>query len=151
MKGLLFIFFLAVINFSANAQAKVNPFQRVDVPDSIYLKLEEAYNKNAKNVNAGRNVFNLSKRKDFIFKDGIYSFQGQGAHFPRRIFVFNSGKLFVFESEGAFNPKGVLAEFVQSIDSLKLDDKQIVRYSKVISDYLQNEEGLTYGAEIKKN
>ena len=151
MRGILFIIFLVAISLSVNAQAKVNPFQRVDVPDSIYLKLEEAYNKNAKNVNAGRNVFNLSKRKDFIFKDGIYSFQGQGAHFPRRIFVFNIGKLFVFENEGAYNPKGILSEFLKCIDALNLNSKQIVKYSKIISDYLQNEEGLTYGAEIKKN
>jgi hypothetical protein len=151
MRGLIFIFYLVALSFFANAQAKVNPFQRVHVPDSIYLKLEEAYNKNAKNVNAGRNVFNLSKRKDFNFKNGIYSFQGQGVHFPRRIFVFNNGKLFVFENEGASNPKSILSEFLKCIDSLNLNSNQIVRYSKVISDYLQNEEGLTYGAEIKKD
>ena len=151
MRGLLFIYYLLALSFSSNSQAKLSPFQRVDVPDSIYLKLEEAYNKNAKNVNAGRNIFNLSNRKDFVFKNGIYSFQGQGAHFPRRIFAFNSGKLFVFENVGAFNPKGILSEFLICIDSLNLNGNQTVRYSKVISDYLQKEEGLTYGAEIKKN
>lgn len=132
------------------ASAQSNPFQRVNIPDSIYTLLEEAYNKNAKNVNAGHNVFNLSNRKDFVFKDGIYSFQGQGAHFPKRIFVFNLGKIFIFQNEGAFNPKGVLSEFLNCVDSLHLTNKQMIGYSKVVSEYLQNEEGLTYGDEIKK-
>jgi hypothetical protein len=120
------------------------------VPDSIYLKLEYAYNKNAKNVNAGKNILNLSNKKDFVFKNGIYSFQGQGPHYPKRIFIFQLNKLFIFENEGAFNPKGVLKEFLKCIDDLKLNNKQIVKYSLIISKYLQDEEGLTYGAEIIK-
>lgn len=131
------------------AKAQHNPFQRVKVPDSIQLRLEEAYKKNADKVNAGSNVFNLSNRKDFVFHSGIYSFQGQGPHFYRRIFIFNKSMLFVFQNEGAFNPGGVLHEFVNCIDSLHLTNKQIVNYSKVISDYLRDEEGLTYGTEIK--
>lgn len=133
----------------AFAQKKTNPFQRVAIPDSIYLSLETAYSTNTKNVNAGRNVFNLSNRKDFAFKDGIFSFQGQGPHFPRRIFIFNKGTLFIFENEGAFNPKGVLKEYVESITQLELTDKQTVKYSKIISVYLEQESGNTYGQEIK--
>ncbi|MCL1937105.1 MAG: hypothetical protein FWF52_01755 [Candidatus Azobacteroides sp.] len=119
----------------------------VSVPDSIVNKLEEAYN--VKNVNAVKNVFNLVNRKNFIFGNGIYSFQGQGPHFPRRIFIFNEGLLFIFENEGAYNPKGVLEEFVQNIDMLGLTNEQVVKYSKAISNYLEQEEGVSYGAEIK--
>ena len=126
-----------------------NPFQRVSVPDSIAVKLREAYNKNAKNVNAEANVFNLLNRKDFVFKDGIYSFKGQGPHFPRRIFIYNKGGLFIFENEGAFNAKGVIQEFAKCVNELSLTDSQIVRYSKVIAGYLEDEEGSTYGREIK--
>jgi hypothetical protein len=152
MRGfLLVLFFINFIFGSANAQSKKqNPFQRVSVPDSIEIRLEEAYLKNAKNVNAGKNVFNLVNRKDFVFKDGLYSFQGQGPHFPKRIFIFNNGKIYIFENEGASNPKGVLQEFIIAIDKLKLTDKQTVCYSKVISDYLDQETGNTYGSEIKK-
>src|SRR5690606_11234871 len=124
---------------------KKNPFQRVSIPDSIALNLKEAYNKNAKNVNAEANVFNLLNRKDFVFKNGIYSFQGQGPHFPKRIFIYDKGKLFIFENEGAFNPKGVIQEFVDRIELLELTDKQIVKYFRVISDYLKEEENNTYG------
>jgi hypothetical protein len=151
MKSLLLSIVLTVTlsNCSYSQVKKGNSFQRVSIPDSIYLKLEKAYVSSAKNVNAGRNVFNLENRKDFIFKDGIYSFQGQGPHFPRRIFIFNKSLLFIFENEGAFNPKGVLQEFIQSIGQLDLTDSQVVKYSKIVSEYLENESGNKYGKEIK--
>jgi len=129
---------------------RVETFQRVSVPDSIANKLEEAYNSNAKNVNAGSNIFNLLNRKCFVFKDGIYSFQGQGPHFPKRIFIYNNGSIFIFENAGAFNPKGVIQEFAMCIERIGLTDKQIVEYSKAISNYLEQEDGNTYGAEIKE-
>lgn len=151
MRLILFIFYLIVVIFSVNAQNKSSPFQRVVVPDSIYIKLEEAYNKNANNVNAGRNVLNLSDKKDLIFKDGIYSFQGQGPHFPKKIFIFDKNRIFIFDNEGAYNPKGVLSEFLKCIDELKLNKNKIVRYSKIISDYLHNEENLNYGSEVREN
>lgn len=150
MRLILFIFYLIVVIFSVNAQNKSSPFQRVVVPDSIYIKLEEAYNKNANNVNAGRNVLNLSDKKDLIFKDGIYSFQGQGPHFPKKIFIFDKNRIFIFDNEGAYNPKGVLSEFLKCIDELKLNKNKIVRYSKIISDYLHNEENLNYGSEVRE-
>lgn len=137
------------LNTVYSQNKKNNPFQRVSIPDSIAVNLKEAYNKNAKNVNAEANVFNLLNRKDFVFKDGIYSFQGQGPHFPKRIFIYNKGRLFIFESEGAFNPKGVIQEFADCIELLVLTDKQVVKYSQVISDYLKGEENSTYGKEVK--
>src|SRR5690606_17951746 len=97
---MLFLFMSFNVSYSQNK--KKNPFQRVSIPDSIALNLKEAYNKNAKNVNAEANVFNLLNRKDFVFKNGIYSFQGQGPHFPKRIFIYDKGKLFIFENEVAF-------------------------------------------------
>jgi len=144
---MLFLFMSFNVSYSQNK--KKNPFQRVSIPDSIALNLKEAYNKNAKNVNAEANVFNLLNRKDFVFKNGIYSFQGQGPHFPKRIFIYDKGKLFIFENEGAFNPKGVIQEFVDCIELLELTDKQIVKYFRVISDYLKEEENNTYGKEVK--
>ncbi len=148
MKILKFIILILLFSNIAYAQ-KINTFQCVNVPDSIYLKLEQAYNKNSVNTNAGRNVFNLENRKDFTFKDGIYSFKGQGSHFPRRIFIFNKNRLFIFENEGAFNPKGVLREFIESFDQLGLTNKQIIKYSKIISNYLDEESGNNYGSKIK--
>ena len=71
-----------------------------------------------------------------------------GPHFPRRIFIFDKGRLFIFESEGYFDPQGVVHEFSQVIDSLRLTDNQVIQYSKAISEYLERESGETYGREI---
>jgi hypothetical protein len=121
----------------------------VEMPDSVVLKLEESYKKNASDVNAGRNVFNLQDRKKNMFGNGIYSFQGQGPHFPRRLFVFNKDKLYIFNSEGSSNPKGVMKEFVQCIEEVNLSNKQIVEYARILGYYLKEEESKTYGDEIK--
>lgn len=56
--------------------------------------------------------------------------------------------LFIFESEGYFDPQGVVHEFSQVIDSLRLTDNQVIQYSKAISEYLERESGETYGREI---
>ncbi|MBL0293972.1 MAG: hypothetical protein IPQ04_06825 [Saprospiraceae bacterium] len=84
-----------------------------------------------------------------MFKDGIYYYKGFGPHFPRRIFIFNKGVLCIFDNVGAFNPKGVLQEYLESIKKLDLTDKQTVKYLKAISEYLEQESGNTYGKEIK--
>lgn len=149
LKPLLILPFLFAFSFCYSQLKNESLFYMVEMPDSIALKLDEAYSKNAENVNAGRNVFNLANRKNFVFGDGIYSFKGQGPHFPRRLFIFNNDKLFIFNNEGAFNPKGVMREFADCIDKLQLTNEQVVKYSKIISIYLEQEEGNTYGQEIK--
>ena len=94
-------------------------------------------------------IWNLLNPKDFKFNNGIYSFRGFGPHFPKRIFIYNKNRLFIFENEGAFNPKGVLSEFVNCIDKLELTNAQTIKYSKIIADYLDKEKGNLYGDEVK--
>ncbi len=126
-----------------------NSFQAVSVPDRVSARLERSYNKGQKSANAGKNVYNLVNRKDYVFKDGIFSFQGQGPHFPRRLFIYNKNTLYIFNSEGAFNPKGVLHEFSLAISQLHLSDQQVVVYCGAVSLYLSQEFGHAYGGEIK--
>ncbi|BEG99602.1 hypothetical protein [Bacteroides sedimenti] len=148
----LLVVFLLGINCQSIAQKKYNPFHRVEVPDSISLKLENAYKliTDCDSVNAGRNVWNIVDRKDLVFKDGLYSFQGQGPHFPRCIFIYKDNKIFIFKSVGAFDPVGVLKEYIECIEYLKLSEKEQIKYLKYIASYLENESGLTYGREIIK-
>lgn len=132
----------------AQAQSsKKNPFQMVVVPDSIYLMLEKEYESitGFDSVNAGRNVWNLTNSKDFVFKNGLYSFKGQGPHFPRCLFVYNNKKIYIFKSIGAFDFSGVLQEYLECIKLLKLTKEDKVKYLKSITKYLENESGLTYG------
>ena len=141
---------LAMAVWNASAQnGKGNPFPRVAVPDSIAVKLREAYKSTTElRCNAEANVYNLIDRFDYDFKDGIYSFKGMGPHFPRRIFIFDKGQLFIFDSAGFNEPQEVIREFSQAIDSLNLSPDQIVQYSKTISKYLEQEFGETYGREM---
>ena len=142
------VFTLCICNTYAQS-GKDNPFPRVIVPDSIAVQLREAYKSTTElRCNAEANVYNLIDRFNYDFKDGIYSFRGMGPHFPRRIFIFDKGRLFIFESEGYFDPQGVVHEFSQVIDSLRLTDNQVIQYSKAISEYLEQESGETYGREI---
>lgn len=130
---------------------KQNPFQLVDVPDSIYLKLESAYKSitGFDNVNAGRNVRNLTDRKNIVFKNDLYSFKGQGPHFPRCIFIFKNPNIYIFRSIGAFDFTGILTEYLECIKFLELTETERVLYLKSIASYLESESGLTYGAETK--
>ena len=141
---------LAMAVWNASAQnGEENPFPRVTVPDSIAVKLKKAYETSSKlRSNAEANVYNLIDRFDYDFKDGIYSFKDMGPHFPRRIFIFDKGQLFIFDSAGFNEPQEVIREFSQAIDSLNLSPDQIVQYSKTISKYLEQESGETYGREM---
>ena len=113
---------LAMAVWNASAQnGKGNSFPRVAVHDSIAVKLKKAYEKSSKlRSNAEANVYNLIDRFNYDFKDGIYSFKGMGPHFPRRIFIFDKGQLFIFDSAGFNEPQEVIREFSQAIDSLNL-------------------------------
>lgn len=83
------------------------------------------------------------------FVDGIYAFKGMGPHFPRQIFVYKGGRLFIFNSRGDYNPEGVIAEFCSCIKTLNLTHKEIVDYLNVICLYLQAEAETDYGDTIK--
>lgn len=145
----LFLLFMALISYSVNAQkTKINPFQLVKVPDSIYVKLEKAYEQitGHKNVNAGRNVFNLVNPKNFEFNNGIYAYKGQGSEFPRRIFIYYNDKLYTFTSN--YIDK-VLEEYLECIKLLGISERDRIIYLKEINDYLKIEFMENYGIEIK--
>lgn len=142
--------FLTCISLNAKTP-KYNLFQMVDVPDSVCLKLESAYKSTTgfDSVNAGENVWNLTNRKDFVFKNGLYSFKGQGSHYPRCIFIFKNPKIYIFKSIGAFDFLGILREYLECIKTLELTKTERLLYLKLIANYLERESGLTYGTEIR--
>ena len=129
---------------------KTSSFQNLKIPDSIYNKLEKFYIEERGTVNSHINVYNLSSKKSLNFKSGIYSFNLTGPHFPRRIFIFNNNKAYIFKSVGAFDSIGILEEFITCIKLLNISEPDRVKYLKVISNYLQEELGQTYGSEITK-
>lgn len=122
----------------------------VNVPKEIHKKLENIYINELGQLDGGIYVWNLQNRKDFVFKNGIYSYKLMGPHFPRRIFIQHNGKTFIFKSFGAFNNIGVLKEYIECIKTLKIPDKDVFTYLNIISIYLKDEFGLTYGIETVK-
>lgn len=147
--------FLLLFCFATIAQKKQNisnPFERVKVPDNIFLQLEAKYKEIAghDSVNAGRNVWNLLEPKNFAFKEGIYSYKGQGPHFPRLIFIYKNEQIFAINAIGAFEPSEVISDYLKCVNELKLSDTEIRKYLKAISQYLTQEQGQTYGREYKK-
>jgi hypothetical protein len=152
MKKHTFLIVAVYLFFSGNVLSqhpKTNYFQRVKVPDTIYKQLEKSYKASTgfDSVNAGKNVWNLINSKDFVFRNGLYSIRGQGPHFPRRLFIYNEGQLYVFSTNYIDE---VLQEYILCFKSLRLSEADRIKYLKRISIYLQEEMGETYGAEIKK-
>ena len=150
--SLLMIFLINAVVFAQKKQPSTNPFQRVKIPENVYLQLEKKYKEvtGYDSVNAGKNVWNLLDRKNITLVNSIYSFAGQGPHFPRLIFVYHNDKIIVINAIGAYAPLKVINEYAKCAKELSLSDGEIRKYLKAISLYLTQEEGQTYGSEIKK-
>jgi len=147
-----FLFYILIIFLVSNSihSQKICPSHNLKIPDSIYNKLEGFYIEERGTVNSHINVCNLISKKSSSFKSGIYSFSLTGPHFPRRIFIFYNSKIFIFKSKGAFDSIGVLQEFIDCIKVLNISESDRFKYLEAISNYLQEELGQTYGAEITK-
>jgi hypothetical protein len=141
--------------YSQKSKIKSNPFEVVKLPDTVKVGIVNYYlnkeNRKDINIKTGMYVFNLLKRKDFVFKNGIYSFKLMGPHFPRMIFIHDNNKTYVFDKSGSFDPIGLLEEYLICIKELQLPEIKVRKYLSAISQYLLEEEGQTYGQEIKKD
>lgn len=149
MKKLFFYILIMFMVSNCNVYSqKKKSSQNLKIPDSIYNKLEKFYTEERGTVRSHINVYNLVSKKNHDFKSGVYSFNLNGPHFPRRIFIFSNNKTYIFKSVGAFDSIGVLQEFIECIKLLNISEADSVKYLKAISNYLQEELGQTYGAEI---
>lgn len=83
----------------------------------------------------------ILKTESILLKEWDRIFQGG-------IFIFNDGRLFIFDNAGFDAPKEVIHEFTRAMDSLHLSSDQVVQYVKAISEYLELESDRTYGREI---
>lgn len=145
IKKILVFFICSIVPYISKGQCS-DSFKSVCLPDSIAEQIENNYKYKA---NASKNVINLISPNNYLWGDGIYAFKGMGPHFPRRIFVYKGGRLFIFNSRGDCDPEGVITEFCSCIKILNLTHKEIVDYLNVICLYLQEEEEADYGDTIK--
>ena len=143
---LFFILLVCSIDLSSAQRKREPSFWTVTVPDSIATLLDKEYDREF--VNASANVANLLDTKKKSLIDGIYTFKGQGPHFPRRLFIYHDKKLFIFKSKGAFDPVGVIKEYGIYLSQNKLPPNDAIRYLKAIYAYLDSERGQTYGRYV---
>ena len=120
--------------YYTGAQTKKNPFQMVNVPDTIYKQLENVYIQERGSAGARINIFNLEDSKDFVFKNGIYSYRLSGPHFQRRLFIYNNSKLYIFTE---IYIDDVIEQYMEGIKYLDLSVDDKICYLKIISEYLQ--------------
>ena len=88
----------------------------------------------------------MVRQKDFVFKNGIYAYKGQGPEFPRRIFIYYNDKLYTFKSN--YIDK-VLEEYLECIKLLEISEKDRITYLKEIYEYLKVEYRETYNINIE--
>ena len=94
---ILLCFICSIVPYISKGQCS-DSFKSVCLPDSIAEQIENNYE--YKKANASKNVINLISPNNYLWGDGIYAFKGMGPHFPRRIFVYKGGRLFIFNSRG---------------------------------------------------
>lgn len=141
----IIILIISIFVISNVKGQQLTEFHGVYLPDSIALFLESLY----PDMNVSAHVYNLLSPDSKKWTDGIFSFKGQGPHFPRHLLISKEEKFFVFESEGFCNPKGVLKDFCICINQLHLSNEEIILYLKEVYTYLEYEYGLDYGITIK--
>lgn len=161
-KVLLSIVVMFLLPCTMEAQMDTIAFpSSVNIPDSINNVLDSLYCESRSlsiasddhiSVHvyagyAGSNVWNLLDCNDKVFTDGLYTMKGRGPHFPRRLFIYNNGKIFAFRNNYVDT---VLKEYSEYIEEMKLSEVEKIVYLKKISIYLEEEMGETYGAYIKK-
>ena len=142
-----FILLACSIDFSSAQRKREPTYWTVIVPDSIATLLDKECDRDF--VNASANVANLLDTKKKSLIDGIYTFKGQGPHFPRRLFFYHDKKLFIFKSKGAFDPVGIIKEYGIYLSQNKLSPNDVIKYLKAIYTYLDSERGQTYGRYVK--
>lgn len=96
-------------------------------------------------------VFDVINKKNLILKNGVYRWKVMGPHFANRLFISYNNRTFIFKKKGSVDSIGVLQEFIECIKLLGISESDRIKYLKAISNYLQEELGQTYGAEITKD
>lgn len=135
-----YILLLIVVTTTMYGQSNKskNPFQMVQVPDSIryylgsYIKQYEKID----TIYPAIYVYNLVQEKDYSFHDGIYYFRLMSPHSSGRIFIYNKSKIKIFESNYIDD---LLEEYVNYIKLNQLAEETKVKYLKAITVFLNME------------
>lgn len=129
------IFFYSC-SFAQTVKSK-STFEMIKVPDSIKAVLSNFLTGKEKVPVVGAIlIYNLINKRDYLYKDGIFSFRLMGAHFNRQIFIVNKGKIHILDG---YYIDELLPEFNEYIRKTDLPTKIKISYLKVISVFLDEE------------
>jgi hypothetical protein len=133
--NILIIIFFTVVG-CAFGQKRI-PYQTVNLPDSVLLSVREFLSQKENIPITGAILtFNLIDKKNYKYKDGIYSFRLLGPHFHRNIFIVNDKHIYIFKG---YYTDELIPEFYQYIKQNKLSSKIKIDYLKAISLFLEQE------------
>ena len=122
---------------SAQQNEKKQLFPMVEIPDSVRLIVGE-FLKQQEHLDttfAAFYIYNYTNPKDYEFKDGIYTFRLMGPHFQPRIMIHNKGKIDLFQNT---HIAGLLEEFLVFIKTAEINDKEKIKYLKMICRFLED-------------
>ena len=151
IKYLLSITIIHILLYNCGGHYHSVTFSSVNLPDSIAIMLENEYGHGG-NTGASNHVISLVDRNNYLFGNSIYSYKGQGPHYPRKLFVYQEPVLFIFSEyvDRASDKQQFLMELDSCARMLNLGEERIRVYYKIIQDYFHEEEGINYGMEIKE-
>lgn len=138
--GLIFILFF--INGIAQNTYKNNPFIMVEIPDSLRAKLACSELQKNNLVTSFDSSYmamyirNLIDPQDYLFKDGIYTYNLMGPHFQRKLFIFSKGEIYIFKS---IYINDVLDEYLIFLKETDIPVLKRIEYLNAIAKYLEEE------------
>lgn len=137
MKAILTLGMIICCFNSFSQTHKNKAFEMVKTPDSVKVILSSFLaNKEKVKVDGAILTFNLIDKKDYLYKDGIYSFRLLGPHYNRQIFIANKGVVHIFNG---YYISELLPEFNEYIKKTELPTKLKIAYLKAISVFLDEE------------
>jgi hypothetical protein len=136
----VFVLICLILGYSALAsdiqtKPSQNLLRTVVLPDSIkhqlgiFLQRKEKLTSPASAIL----VYNYPNPEDIRFKDGLYTFSLLGPHFQPRIFIFENGRLQIFER---IDINGLLGEYLAYIKRPGIAERNKIKYLHLIWRFL---------------
>ena len=116
---------------------KTSPFQQVEVPKSVLVRLNQVATKEDKHSAAENPMYvtNLLAKQDIAYRDGIYYFRVMSPHSLGRLFIVSKGNAAVFTSTDT----GLIQEYADFLAKNELPEKTRIAYLRAIAMHLEQQ------------
>jgi hypothetical protein len=116
---------------------KTNPFQQVQVPQSVLLRLQQVATKQSARLAAAYPLYvtNLLATQDVAYHEGLYYFRIMSPHAVGRLFIVHNGQATIFTSTDAH----LIDEYADFLAKNELPEKTRIRYVSAIAAHLERQ------------